>query len=124
MKNILVYGNCQAPALSHILSKSSLSKDYNVLFQKPVHVLSENEIDSTIENFKKADLVIHQHVSREYKIPKFSTEYLLRFIKDTTKVISFPVCYFNAYFPMLDTFEGNVSILNQVHDFIIMGGGM
>lgn len=120
-KKYSVYGNCQSGALAMTLSKNeTFNKQYELQKIKPVQTLKLEDVLDVQNIFKDIDLVIYQHISSNYRIGELSTNRLLKKVKRSTMTISFVSMYFNAYFPHLDKFLGKKSILNVVHDYIIM----
>ncbi|MBD3842297.1 MAG: hypothetical protein IE909_10505 [Campylobacterales bacterium] len=120
-KNYLMYGNCQTGALSYTLNKSQYFKSiYKQLPCKLIQNLTENDVNEVVNAFEKSDLIIYQHIGENYKIPLLSTKKMLCNAHSTVQKISFVSLYFNGYFPHLDTFNGKVSILNLVHDYVVM----
>lgn len=116
-----VYGNCQSAALAETLMKSDEFKElYEWRRNKFIHMMNTDDITSVIDIFKSVDLLIYQRVSDNYRIPELSTNSLLKMCKSSLKAISFPTIYFNAYFPHLDNFLEKRSILERVHDYIMM----
>lgn len=97
----VIYGNCQAVALTQLLYPS-LSKIYIIHQIKPVHKLTNSDIDNLYKIIKIVDLLIIQPISDKYKNNiRLSTRSILENIKDECKVIMFPVCYFNFYYPFV-----------------------
>ena len=121
MKEFSVYGNCQSGAMALTLMKNKdFCNIYNFKELKFIQNIKEKEIYLAKNKFLNSDLLIHQYIHDSYKIPPLSTSNLMKLRKKNSITISFVSLYFNAYFPHLDTFLGKESILNQVHDYIIM----
>jgi hypothetical protein len=99
LANCLIYGNCQTVALTKILY-SALSKKYIIHNIKAVHKLTKNDIDYIYEIIGTIDLLIIQPISDNYKNNfKLSTKSILQNVKPECKIIIFPICYFNFYYP-------------------------
>lgn len=121
MEYFTIYGNCQSRALADTLRKSNEFSDYyehNPL--KAVQTITKENISLAQNIFQNSDLLIHQIIKDGYAISELSTTELMKKRKKDSKSFTFPSLYFNAYFPHLDGFRGKKSILNLVHDFIIM----
>lgn len=123
MKKYTVYGNCQADGLAKtLLEYEDFSSNYEYIPLKAVQDMQVRDIPYVEQTMGKCDLIIYQHISRNYSIAQLSTTNLLPHISSNTRLISFPSLYFGAYFPHLGTFNGVKSILNLVHDYVIMYG--
>jgi hypothetical protein len=101
MKKFTTYGNCQARAVATtLLLSGKFRKIYSYVEVKPVHELNENEIKSYHEKLPLIDLFIFIPVSpKYYKGDLYSTDSLIKKLKDDCVKISFPCCYFSAYNP-------------------------
>lgn len=122
MKKVFsIYGNCQSGSIAHYLNGT---KEFSNIFTFkrliPVHVMSDIDIEKAKKVFQNTDLLIHQVISSKYKIPQLSTQELMKCRKDDSISITFPSLYFNGYFPHLGAFKGVRSILNMLHDYIIL----
>lgn len=121
MKSFTIYGNCQTGALAHTLQKSkSFSEEYILNRIKPVQNIQRDEVQEVENVLKDVDLLINQIIADSYHIEELSSSTLKKVLKKETLSISFPSLYFNAYFPHLDMFRGQESILSSVHDYIVM----
>lgn len=101
MKKCIFYGNCQAVALSEILT-SSLKNTYNIIPVKPVHKLTQVDIQNLYDCLPLIDLLIIQPISDKYKNNYLlSTSSILKHINKECKIIMIPVCYFNFYYPFV-----------------------
>lgn len=118
-----VYGNCQSGSIANTLNTvESFNKIYTYKMLKPVHTISEEEVYLAEKVFSSSDLLIHQIISDNYKIPELATSFLMKKRKNNCLNITFPSLYFNGYAPHLDVFNDVHSILNYLHDYIIMYG--
>lgn len=116
-----IFGNCQSQSLSFTLAKNpAFTEKYSLKRIDFVQTLTQDDVASVQQIFDNSDLILYQHISKHYKVSDLATANLLASIKPQTKTISFVSMYFNAYFPHLDSFLGHQSILNLVHDYIIM----
>lgn len=123
MKTFSIYGNCQSAALAQVLSKNkSFEKMYNYTGLQAVQTISQEKVFLVKEIFENVDLLLHQVISDQFAIADLSTSKMMKTRKNDSKSFTFPSLYFNAYFPHLDTFKGKQSILNFVHDYVIMYG--
>jgi hypothetical protein len=97
-----IYGNCQVRPLSKILQCSTeFSLIYQEVFVAPLHLISQDEVDRFAKTIGNLDLFIHQPVSaRLFQGTRLlGTERLLTCVRDSARVISFPVAYFTGYNP-------------------------
>ncbi len=108
MKKCLVYGNCQSMAIRDFLSKHpDFRSFYDLLDIKPVHLLTQDDIETLEQTIAETDLFIHQPISDNYKgIPQLSTSYLKSQSKASCTIVSFPVAYFTAYNPEITYLKG------------------
>jgi hypothetical protein len=94
----ILFGNCQAYAMASILSDHKPFTDrFSIIKTKAVHALSPPDREKLLRDVEGADLFIHQPVSDVYR--PASTERLLSALRPAAKAISFPVSWFDAYFP-------------------------
>ncbi|MDH3349607.1 MAG: WcbI family polysaccharide biosynthesis putative acetyltransferase [Desulfobulbaceae bacterium] len=117
----MIFANCQSGALGQILMEhKGFSSVYEWEFLPAVQDIKEQDIPDVITKVKNADLFLYQPVSVDPIRPiELSSDYLVKQVKPSAKVISFPSIYFDGYFPHLQTFKGYVSALNLVHDYFI-----
>jgi hypothetical protein len=97
-----VYGNCQNYPLSLILQSSpEFSRIYEEIPINSVHLLNPDEDEKVREIVSKLDLFIYQPVADGYRgeTRKLGTKYLLSFLKNGARAISFTVAYFPVYNP-------------------------
>lgn len=113
MKKCLVYGNCQAMALRSFLSKHpNFTSFYEVIEIKPVHLLTQGDVDRLEKTIAEIELFIHQPVSDNYKgIHQLSTNYIKSQLKSGCQTISFPVAYFTAYNPEITYLKNKNNIV-------------
>lgn len=119
-KKCLIYGNCQARAISTILQNTKLNDIYDIITPNAVHILTEQELNDIYNIIDTIDLLIIQPVSDNYRNNhKYSTKSMIESVNDKCLIIQFPVCYLNFYYPSL-TFlkkENNMlSLPTPYHD--------
>jgi hypothetical protein len=94
-KSVIIYGNCVAEAIGSILQENPhFTKQYDIVFSKPVYLMTELDSKAVLELAKTADLIIHQPISGFNP-----TSDTLLSIARNAKTISYPVPYFDGYFP-------------------------
>lgn len=78
MKNCLIYGNCQIEPLREILkNQDSFTSKYQFHNLKPVHLLTQDDIQDLNNKITQTDLFIYQTVSDNYQgIEQLGTNYL------------------------------------------------
>ena len=91
----LFYGNCQLGALSNTLKLSN----EQIYIPCWTNEMTEEEFTAII---KKADIIITQPINNNYKDKfYFSTEYIIKTCKESTKIFIFPSLHFEFYYPDL-----------------------
>jgi len=95
---IYVIGNCQSWPLIRILnSNKSLTDRYVSVFYKTIHTLSEVEMYAVSEILDIFDVVVTQRVVNVDRYGPLVTADLQKRLGE--KIITYPTCWFNAYFP-------------------------
>ncbi len=116
-----IYGNCQTATIAHYLNAhTNFSKQFSFEKLMPVHLMSTSDISEVKNIFTNSDLLIHQVIKDNYKTPELSTSQLMKFRKEQSLSITFPSLFFSAYAPHCAPFKGVKSILNLLHDYIIL----
>jgi hypothetical protein len=101
MKNCIVYGNCHIFEIrKYLMSSRDFSETYSMIDIPPVYLCDkETGLD---EESKRAlgscDLFIYQKVSPAYSL-YLSTDYLMQWLPESCKRISFANSYFTGYHP-------------------------
>ena len=96
MSTAIVFGNCQAGHIQHILkAHEPFASRFEVLDTPAVHVMKAAQKAEMLERAASASLVIHQPVSNVYA--PADTETLVA--ATAAQLVSFPVLWFDAYFP-------------------------
>lgn len=97
-KRAIVFGNCQAAAIAAILADHEPFFDrFEITRTRAVHVLQPDEREKLLADAAECDLLIHQPVSDAYQ--PASTARLISVLNPLAEAVSFPVCWFDAYFP-------------------------
>lgn len=97
-KRAIVFGNCQASAISRVLGDHPhFSQRFEIIPTPAVHVLTLKQREKLLSDVAECDLLIHQPVSDVYH--PASTALLISSLNPCAKAISFPVCWFDGYFP-------------------------
>ena len=97
-RKAIIFGNCQAAAVATILGAHDEFRDqFEIVPVRSVHALTMPERERLLVEAQEADLLIHQPVSNVYQ--PASTENLLAAVNPEAPIISFPVCWFDGYFP-------------------------
>lgn len=114
MKNILFYGNCQTGSLIQFIEY--YLKQYNI---KNISCWSESiEKDYFIKEIKKADIIITQPISPNYRsVDYLNTEFILNNCKKTAKIIIFPSLHFDFYYMDLIYKFVNNDVLHEPSDY-------
>jgi len=98
MKKAIIFGNCQAAAVSRLLQQhTEFSKKYRIIATKMVHAMKMEDRNRLLDDAAKCDLLIHQPVAQSYA--PATTKNLLDALPQDAQQISFPVCWFDGYFP-------------------------
>lgn len=118
---IAIYANCQSKALINTLIENTIIKnEYNFLPIKPVQLLKVADIADVIHKASIADIFIYQPIKKtDHRPMELTSKFLIEKLKKKAIPISFPSIYFDGYFPHLSTLNGEKSVLNLVHDYII-----
>jgi hypothetical protein len=104
-KPAVIFGNCQAAAIARVLADHTpFTARYEILPCRAVHVLTAPEKASLQKAVASAELFIHQPVSDIYA--PASTSALLAALSPEAEALSFPVCWFDGYFPDMVTLKG------------------
>lgn len=123
MRKFTIYGNCQGPALAKtLLEYADFKENFDYAPLKSIQTLELTDIENVIETIQKCDLIIYQPISTNYRIRELSTARILLHTNKNSILVSLPSLYFNGYFPHIDTLDGRLSILNFVHDYIMIYG--
>lgn len=102
---VLIYGNCHATAIREMLESCPKFKEKYVVHPiKPIQEVTDSSyFDSDI--FKECDVFIHQSIQTNNRYgPEFSSESIIRKLKNDCVVISvpnlyhLPMCYFPQYY--------------------------
>ena len=100
-KKCLVYGNCQSPIISRILSANPrFSLNYEIVKCKPVFKIGKSDLENLKSIIQEIDLFIYQPVRSGYSgLEELGTDYLKNLLKPHSLSISFHSLYFNNYNP-------------------------
>ena len=122
MKKFVVFANCQGPPLAKTLLESqAFASKYKWEMTPPVQKICDNDMDDVVAKVQNADLFIYQPVQKsENRPPEANCFDLLNYLKDDAKAYSFPSMYFDGYFPHLQTLNGQIAVLNLVHDYFMI----
>lgn len=94
-KSVIIYGNCVAEVIGIILQENPhFTKQHDIVFSKPVYLMTELDSKAVVELAKTADLIIHQPINGYNP-----TSDTILSIARNAKAISYPVPYFDGYFP-------------------------
>jgi hypothetical protein len=121
-KKVIIYSNCQGRCIRDILLKhTTFSEKYDInnctLIQN-YEVIFRNEVLPSDEVFKSADLFIYQPISNERGI--YSTEHILKKLKDTCIKISFPYIYNYALWEILLIRDGEDKLGKRIQNDLII----
>ena len=100
-KKCLVYGNCQSPIISRILSANpGFSRNYEIVKFKPVFEMEKADLENLKSIIQEIDLFIYQPVKSGYRgLEELGTDYIKNLLKPQSLSISFHSLYFNSYNP-------------------------
>ncbi|MFM6266882.1 MAG: WcbI family polysaccharide biosynthesis putative acetyltransferase [Dolichospermum sp.] len=90
-KKCLVYGNCQSPIISRILSANpEFSRNYEMVNFKPVFKIGKSDLENLKSIIQEIDLFIYQPVRSGYRgLEELGTDYLKNLLKPHSLPISF-----------------------------------
>lgn len=116
MKKCVIFSNCQGTiGISHYLKHSNFKDDYDIYsFQNYIYI-KNNTIDENFLNLlKECDLFIYQPLSDIY--PIYNTNNLLKQLKPSCKLISFPYIYNEALYPLTRKLKRDIIFNNIEYD--------
>ena len=101
-KRLVVWGNCQAPALANILSQSQgLRQDFSVFKVPAVHEVSARQVPTLMRVIRNTDVLITQPVRSNYRSLPIGTSDIRTALAPTARVLTFPSIYFRGFHPYL-----------------------
>lgn len=98
MKKCIIFGNCQHAWLEKYLQLTPFAEEYQILPTLDVYCKNKMNLDS--ESLNSCSLFIYQHVNDEYD-EFFSSNNIIRQLKDDCIKICIPNFYFSGYFPQI-----------------------
>ena len=104
MQKMIVWGNCQAEALIHVLSLVPQSAEaFEIIYQKSY--VSAAEQQEQLIQFETADVFIRQTLFEWRNHPLRET------LPEKLRVITFPLCYLGAMWPFDSFIFGNDNVM-------------
>jgi hypothetical protein len=96
----IVYGNCQADALSHVLRASpAFAAEYNIACVPAVHTITATERSELEKLVARASLIVAQPVKRGYREMALGTDEITAAAPSRCRVICFPVQFYPPLYP-------------------------
>lgn len=122
-KKAVIIANCQGAALVNILKRvPSFDEKYEIIQLPPIHLLTDKDEEKVVQSLNSADLFLYQPISESFG--KYSSDNLLKYLKEEAVAISFPVVYFTGYNPetiyLKDTQGKKATIGFEYHDLNIL----
>ena len=117
----IVHGNCQATALSAVLSSSpAFATEYDIVRVPPVHTITAGELSGLKELIARASLIIAQPVKPGYRGMGLGTDELIPAAPSACRVIRIPGLYHQGLFPF-QAFVGMNSEGRSIGDIPVTG---
>lgn len=124
--NIYIHGNCQAPALSALISET-MGENVLVTSNQVYSIDTETEKDNFTKTIKNADIIFTQPVSENYRdVEWLSSSWIRENCRQDATIITFPVIYHRGQLPQcfpLSRFHGGKLAYHDVHaiDYFLRG---
>lgn len=114
MKTVLIFGNCQANAISKTMN---LDKDHYEIYVELCY-LTKIEKEEFTNIITKCDIIITQPISDNYRdVDYLNTSYIIENARENCNIFIFDSCYFDLYYPDLSYIEYNSSRIKQPIDY-------
>lgn len=103
---VVVWGNCQAEPLAHLLAAPLAEAGLRVEFVPPVFLIDEEGLQGVHELVARSALLLAQPVRDEYRIPGCGTAQLAELLPQSGRLVTFPVIFHVGAFPFLVNAHG------------------